>query len=85
LDPPYYVKGSRRLYANFYEHADHARIARIVAKARTPWLVSYDDRPEIRNLYRKFRTRKYRLSYTARDRYDGEEVLIVSDDLIVPR
>lgn len=85
LDPPYYVKGTRRLYANFYEHADHARIAKVVGKARTPWLVSYDDRPEIRRLYRAFRTRRHNLSYTARDRYEGSEVLIFSNHLVVPR
>jgi DNA adenine methylase len=85
LDPPYYVKGTRRLYANFYEHDDHARIAEVVKKAQSPWLVSYDDRPQIRGLYREFRTRRHLLSYTARDRYNGREVLIFSNQLSVPR
>jgi len=84
LDPPYYVKGTRRLYANFYGHKDHASIATLIGKARVPWLVSYDDRPEIRRLYRKFRSARYRLSYTAHDRYDGREVLFSSAGLLLP-
>lgn len=84
LDPPYYVKGSRRLYANFYNHDDHARIAEIMYQARTAWLVSYDDQLPIRRLYRSFRTRRYRLTYTARERSEGNEVLIFSNDLIIP-
>jgi DNA adenine methylase len=84
LDPPYYVKGTRRLYSNFYNHDDHERIAEVMTTASTPWLVSYDDQIEIRRLYRPFRTRRYHLTYTARDRSDGNEVLIFSDDLIIP-
>lgn len=85
LDPPYYVKGTRRLYANFYSHDDHARIARIMTTASTPWIVSYDDQAAIRQLYRAFRTRRYQLTYTARDRSEGNEVLIFSDNLTVPK
>jgi DNA adenine methylase len=85
LDPPYYVKGTRRLYANFYEHTDHAHIAEVMGRSRRPWLVSYDDQPEIRRLYRAFRSNRYRLSYTARDRYEGAEVLFFSKGLTLPR
>lgn len=84
LDPPYYVKGKRRLYANSYAHDDHVRIAALLAGARHPWLVSYDDVPEIRALYNKFRYRRYRLPYTAAARYEGSEIIFFSDDLAVP-
>jgi DNA adenine methylase len=84
LDPPYYVKGKRRLYANYYVHSDHAQIARLLAGAERPWLVSYDDVPEICGLYKKFRYRKYRLPYTAADRYEGCEVIFFSHELAVP-
>ncbi|MFZ1058046.1 MAG: DNA adenine methylase [Candidatus Rokuibacteriota bacterium] len=84
LDPPYYVKGNRRLYANVYEHADHAEIAKILSRARCSWLVSYDDVPQIRALYRRRRRRLYSLTYTARDRYQGAEIVFSSDDLVLP-
>jgi len=84
LDPPYYVKGRRRLYANFYEHGDHAAIAKQMARAKRPWIVSYDAAPEICRLYSRFRSVRYGLGYTARDRYEGEEVMFFSDTLKIP-
>jgi len=85
LDPPYYVKGRRRLYSNFYNHDDHAHIASALGRLDAPWLVSYDDQREIRQLYRNYRCRQHKLAYTARDRSTGKEVLIFSPHLRIPR
>lgn len=82
LDPPYYVKG-QGLYRNFYQHADHLAIARILqlrSFARR-WIVSYDDVPEIRAMYASSRSRMYGLNYTAQRRYKGDEVMFFSDKL----
>ena len=85
LDPPYYVKGKRRLYANFYEHEDHAKLAGALAALKVAWIVSYDDALEIRRLYGRFRASTYLLDYTARDRYPGAEIMFFSDRLSIPR
>lgn len=84
LDPPYYVKGRRRLYANSYQHDDHARLAEYLGDVRRPWVVSYDDVKPIRNLYRSWNSRRYALSYSARERYEGAEILFFSDGLVAP-
>ncbi len=84
LDPPYYVKGKRRLYANHYEHADHAEIAALMATCNHPWIVSYDDVEAIRKLYRGYRRMNYCLQYTAQERYQGSEVMFVSKNLTLP-
>jgi DNA adenine methylase len=49
LDPPYYVKGEM-LYRCYMEHAQHEALAQ---KLRTQdnWVLSYDDCPEVRQLY----------------------------------
>lgn len=84
LDPPYYVKGSD-LYLHHYEHDDHLAIARRVARLRTKnWIVSYDNAPEIRPMYEKFRDIVYGLSYSAQDRYKGSEIMFFSDGLTIP-
>ena len=84
LDPPYYVKG-KDLYEHHYAHKDHVRIANLVkAYVKRPWLISYDDAPEIRQLYTGFHQQLYKLSYSAQDRYKGAEVLIHSKRLTVP-
>ncbi|HIH2651564.1 TPA: DNA adenine methylase [Burkholderia cenocepacia] len=63
LDPPYFEKGSQ-LYRNFYAPDDHAEIAAAVAEIQTPWLVSYDNCQEIRNLYTQHDTVEFSLHYS---------------------
>ena len=85
LDPPYYVKGAG-LYDNFYNHEDHERIARAMRRLRSMrWVVSYDDTPEIRDLYSSFPFVSYNLSYSASNRYRGAEVMYFSPKLTQPR
>jgi DNA adenine methylase len=84
LDPPYYVKGQQRLYANYYDEADHAEIAKLLTDLPFLWVVSYDDAPQIRRLYGAYRRTTYSLRYTAADRRSGAEVMFLSDRLVVP-
>lgn len=83
LDPPYYVKGSG-LYRNYYEHADHVKIKETVSGLKKQWLVSYDNVPEIRNIYHQFGQIDYELSYTAQDKKKGSEVMIYPNSLTIP-
>lgn len=84
LDPPYYVKGQRRLYANYYKAADHADIAHLLGSYPHCWIVSYDYAPEILELYQARRCLVYELQYSATDRYAGAEAMFFSDQLRVP-
>jgi len=84
FDPPYYNKG-KDLYINFYEHADHKQIADIISKLKNRyWLVSYDNDKNISDLYSKFLQRTYQLNYHANNATKGTEIMIYSDNLIVP-
>ena len=83
LDPPYYVKG-RDLYLNYYNDQDHQLIAQAVSKYRGKWLMSYDAAPFITNLYKAYRQCEYYLSYSAGNPARGREVMIYSDELVVP-
>lgn len=83
LDPPYYVKG-QELYANFYEPADHASLAGSVRRLTVPWVVTYDDQPEVRALYAGCQALTYEIAYGAAARYRGREVAFFSDELEVP-
>jgi DNA adenine methylase len=72
LDPPYYVKGSL-LYRNHYQAEDHAAIAHCVSLADYPVVVTYDDCPEVRALYRDVDSATFSLHYSthqARPRID---------------
>ena len=83
LDPPYYIKGEG-LYEHFYQHQDHEQIAILVQEVRQPWIVSYDAAPEILVLYDGFEKIQYGLSYSAADRYRGEEVMFFSPKILTP-
>lgn len=84
LDPPYFVKGQQRLYANYYGSDDHADVARRVASLQTQWIVSYDNAPEITRLYQGFESVTYDIAYSANHRYVGQEVMFFSPGLVVP-
>lgn len=85
LDPPYYVKG-RGLYRNFYNHADHLQIAELLQSLsfNRPWVVSYDNAPEICEMYRQNKALSYGLHYTAQARYVGDEVMFFKAGVSVP-
>lgn len=84
LDPPYYVKGQQELYTNSYSPNDHEAVAQKVRTIKQHWIVSYDDVPEVRQLYKRFRSLSYGLHYSAQARYKGAEVMFFGDSLEVP-
>jgi DNA adenine methylase len=85
LDPPYYVKG-RELYYDFYEAKDHARVAIFVTEklTRQKWIVSYDNVPAIRDLYKGSPHIVYDIGYSARSARQGSEVMFFDGRLRVP-
>lgn len=85
LDPPYYNKGSV-LYMNHYQNDDHARISESMsAPKHRKWVVSYDDVEPIRKLYTNFRQVHYSISYSASQKTNkGDEIMIYSDGLLIP-
>ena len=83
-DPPYFHKADR-LYLNSYDASDHLRIAKVIqSELCRPWLVSYDEAPEIAKAYRKRKKFRYALQYNAGATYKGSELFIVSDGLRFP-
>ena len=85
LDPPYFVKG-RDLYLNRYTSEDHSSLAAFVKeKLACSWILTYDNVPAVRRLYRHYRMRSYRLDYTADTRRQGREVMVFSPELATPQ
>lgn len=84
-DPPYFEKANR-LYKNHYNSEDHKRIAEIIQKINLfKWIVSYDNVDQISQYYINRRKFTYKLQYNALTAYKGDEVFILSDDLVIPR
>jgi DNA adenine methylase len=52
LDPPYYLKNQECHYAHGFSKQDHERLANACKKTPHSFFLTYDDCPEIRDLYR---------------------------------
>lgn len=75
LDPPYFDKG-RELYRNHYKPEDHSVIASAINRIKTPWLVTYDNCREIRDIYQSYQYVEFSLQYsTAKTRLVGSELM----------
>ena len=84
FDPPYYNKG-QKLYKNFLTPCDHKKIHdAIVEKIHVPWVITYDDVPEICSLYSQHVIRKFDLIYSAANKGKASETMIFSDDFLCP-
>lgn len=80
IDPPYYVKGSS-LYRNHFVHNDHEKLRDAIKKLRSPWIVSYDNNHNIRDMYSDYEQENFDIDYTARSYSKGKEVMIYSDGI----
>jgi DNA adenine methylase len=84
LDPPYFEKG-KKLYLNHYKMSDHCDLSLFLREPRPfKWVMSYDDTPEIRNLYKGFRKTRFSLAYSVRDSRIGSELLISGRNIVLP-
>jgi len=85
LDPPYYEQGAH-LYLSKYSHDDHVAIGKIIMRCPDlNWVMTYDDVPQIRAIYKGCRIKKFSLRYTAQRRREGEEVLIAPKSMALPK
>jgi DNA adenine methylase len=50
LDPPYYHR-AEQLYGHLFNHRAHTVMRDYLLNLSTPWMLSYDDAPEVRSLY----------------------------------
>jgi DNA adenine methylase len=75
------VKG-KGLYQNFFIHEEHCRLYQSVCNIQHLWIVTYDDTPEIYNIYANFEPEPFGLTYTAQTKRKGSEVIIHNPDLM---
>ena len=83
FDPPYYTKG-HELYMNFFRYTDHVRISEKISQLNVDWIITYDIRDEILNLYRDRECRKLACSYSAGTKKTVDEVIIFRRNDMIP-
>lgn len=83
IDPPYFNKGSS-LYTSFYRAEDHADLAEVILKLERPWVVTYDNTPEINALYDGQSRFSFDVNYSVQTKRTAAELLVASDGLALP-
>lgn len=84
LDPPYYRKG-KALYENQYGHDDHLALAQTLKTlGEKPWVVSYNNVPQIREVYDGWPHIIYGINYSASERYEGNEIMFFEPTITRP-
>ena len=85
FDPPYFKKG-KQLYMNFFEFEDHKRIERVIRNSvECDWIVTYDDAPEIREIYASYPVMLYDLNYSVSKKCKTSELMIFKSNISIPR
>lgn len=80
IDPPYVIKGSQ-LYTNFFTAEDHVNLQRIIMKhldSDYPWIITYDDCPLVRDLYRQYNMKEYYIPHNAGGTAPSKEIVITN-------
>lgn len=81
-DPPYFEKAGS-LYLNAFSAADHEDLARVLnSVANRPWVLTYDNAPQVAELYAERRRREFELHYSAHRVRTATEVAVLSDVVV---
>lgn len=75
IDPPYYKEGPG-LYRYYFKEIQHKSLAKYIKSKTFPWLLSYDDVTQIRELYNRRTCVKLFLDYSVKTSKKGQEILI---------
>jgi DNA adenine methylase len=85
IDPPYFEKG-QTLYLDALDERYHLALSvQLKTMSDAAWVLTYDDCPEIRRLYRGWAAiRPFSLRYAASERRSGKEVLVTPKWMRLP-
>jgi DNA adenine methylase len=85
IDPPYYGKG-KTLYLDLLDEEYHAALAaQLKSMVDAAWVLTYDDCPQIRQMYDGWaRIRPFSLRYAAAKRRSGKEILVTPKWMCLP-
>ena len=84
FDPPYFKKG-KQLYLNFFNEQDHVRIEKMIRESvNCDWVITYDDVPEIANIYVNHELRRFDLNYSVAQKRKASEIIIFSNGDVIP-
>ncbi|ROO61803.1 DNA adenine methylase [Micromonospora sp. Llam0] len=82
-DPPYFEKAGS-LYLNSFTSDDHKALAECLNGLKDRlWLLTYDNVPQVSNLYGGRRSEEISLNYSAHRVMKAKEIMVYSDALVI--
>lgn len=83
-DPPYFEKAGS-LYLNAFQDSDHRALAHCLEGVRrAQWILTYDNVPQVAELYSDLRRRLFALNYSAHRVMKASEIMVFSTELSIP-
>lgn len=83
-DPPYFEKAGS-LYLNAFQDSDHRALAGCLKGVqRAKWILTYDNVPQVAELYSDLRRRLFALNYSAHRVMKASEIMVFSTELSIP-
>lgn len=83
-DPPYFEKAGS-LYLNAFQDSDHRALADCLTRVqRAKWILTYDNVPQVEQLYSDLRRRLFALNYSAHRVMKASEIMVFSTGLSIP-
>lgn len=79
-DPPYFAKGAE-LYTSSFGAEDHETLRNSMLALRSPWILTYDNVPQITALYLAYRQFSFDIKYSVQIKRVGKELLVASKGL----
>ena len=84
-DPPYFEK-AESLYLNSFNLEDHKMLAKCISSINNAkWILTYDNVPQVSELYSNFRRKEFSIIYSAHRVMKAKEIMVFSDNLIIPK
>lgn len=82
FDPPYFQKG-KDLYTNFFVYEDHHNLSQEIIKKLNDhlWVTTYDECPEIKELYKQSNGYVYSLNYCLSQKKQARELMYFSNKI----
>lgn len=86
VDPPYYLESKSKLYGkngDLHENFDHEGLRRTLERVERDWVLTYNDVPYIRELYKGHRIVDVAWSYGMNSTKVSSEIVILSSRALV--
>lgn len=69
------------MYSNYFVYEDHKNLEKIIRNLDVKWLLTYDDNPEIRKIYKDYEIKQFDINYSVAKQRTASEIMICDEYL----